>query len=69
MATRTVKVLIGRTSGPPNDHEVGSELFDHEVDLFKDVIAMVNKVSEDKERWWVEIDGERTIPISNPPLS
>ena len=58
-----ILVGIGRTNGPITDKRATTRITPEQVDLFMDVIAMVNAVTNDKERWWVEIDGKQTVPI------
>lgn len=60
MAT-LVKVEIGRTSGPCTDEEVQSYFRPEEVDLIKDVVAMVNKATGDKEGWYVRVENGPSI--------
>lgn len=63
-----VNVKIGRTSGPCTDVEVESDfdLDDPEtIDIIKDVLAMVNKVTGDKDGWYVVVtDGRIIIPTN-----
>lgn len=51
-------VRIGRSSGPVTDLPVESDFGVHELELVKDVIAMVNRVTRDREGWWVEVEAE-----------
>lgn len=57
-----VTIGIGRTSGPVTDADYESEFTPEQVDLVKDVIAMVNKVTNGKEDWYVVIDGVVIVP-------
>lgn len=56
-------VEIGRSSGPCTDKPVEMEIAAGNIDLVKDVLAVVNRASSDKESWYVVIDGKMVIPV------
>lgn len=62
-----MKIRIGRTSGPCTDVVVESDDFDGvkrgELELVKDVLAMVNKVSGNKEGWFIQVGEEGPIIV------
>ncbi len=58
-----VTVHIGRTSGPCTDMEVQSDFYASELSTIEDVLAMINRVTDDKERWYIRVDdGPEKIP-------
>lgn len=57
-------VRIGRSTGPCTDEVVESDFQDAEpIELIKDVLAMVNKVSGNKEGWFIQIGEEGAIIV------
>jgi len=61
-----MKVAIGRINGPSLDHEVEADFPETSLDLIKDVLTMVNKVSNDREKWYLRLDnGSAIIPRQN----
>lgn len=59
----TVVIAIGRSTAPIGEMDVASEFASSEVDLVKDVIAMVNATTGTKDGWYVVVDGVMTIPF------
>jgi hypothetical protein len=57
--SKTVVVKIGRTSGPVVDKEVESVFLEEHRELIKDIVAMVNAATNNKEGWYVELDGKK----------
>lgn len=57
-----MEVKIYRTSGPVTDEAVTSTFDPHEFEIVKDVLAMVNKATGNKEGWCVEVEGIVTEP-------
>lgn len=56
-----------RTSGPVTDVEAATDVGPHELDLVKDVIAIVNRVTGNKEDWYVKLpDGSVVVPVVPP---
>lgn len=59
-----MKIRIGRTSGPCTDKVVETEEFcPYEKNTIKDVLAMVNKVSGNKEGWFIQVGEEGPIIV------
>jgi hypothetical protein len=56
-------VVIGRLSGPSTDVDLESEFTEKEIEVIKDVLAIVNGCAANKERWYYRVDnGRLTIP-------
>lgn len=56
-------VRIGRSSGPMTDQVVESEFTAQEIEVVKDVLGMVNKVTSNKEGWFVQVnEGPIVVP-------
>lgn len=64
-----MKIRIGRTSGPctdqvvESDDFVGDEPMFSEIETIKDALAMVNKVSGNKEGWFIQVGEEGPIVV------
>ena len=57
-----MKLTIGRTNGSDDDQDVSSDFKEEQLDLIKDVIAMVNRAAPG-DKWYVRInDGKYIIP-------
>jgi hypothetical protein len=55
-------VRIGRTNGPSTDIEVTTAFDPDQINLIKDVLAIVNMVSNNKEQWYIATDEKEIIP-------
>lgn len=61
-----MNVSIGRTSGPCTDEEVVGDFTPADLETIKDVLAMVNAASSNKEGWFVRMeDGPVVVPSVN----
>lgn len=62
--SKKVMVTIGRSSGPITDVMVESTFDEEDIATVKDTLAMVNKASGNKERWWIVLDnGDEVVPL------
>lgn len=48
-----MKVKIGRLSGPSTDVEAQADFNEQELEVVKDVLAMVNTVTNERESWYL----------------
>lgn len=62
-------VSIGRSNGPCTDLQVESDFSEEQIETIKDVVAMVNSATGNKEEWYVIVDGGPLTVITNAPVS
>lgn len=62
-----MEIIIGRTSGSCTDRDIKLTIQPEELDLVKDIIAVVNRASNNKEKWYVETPEYSVVPIINRP--
>lgn len=58
-----MRVTICRHSGPVTDVTATSDFEPDQLDVIKDVVAMINVVTGGHDQWYVQVeDGSSTIP-------
>lgn len=64
-STKTM-VYIGRINGNNLDNEVFTEMSDEEIEATKDALALVNRVTGDKDQYYIKIgspDADQIVPV------
>ena len=61
-----MRVAIGRNSGPVTDLQIESDFTLDQLEIVKDVLMMVNKASNNKERWYYVLCPEESDDIHIP---
>lgn len=59
-----IAIVIGRLHGPLTDSKVGAWFTPDQVSVIRDTLALVNKVTNEAERWYFETpNGRKNVPF------